>query len=68
MEDFSEAAEKANNFKKFAKSEAEKKRRKRKVQVIWTQIPDVKDLVKAKFLKKEHYLDPEPEKVKKVII
>jgi hypothetical protein len=67
MEDFSEAAEEAENFKKFAKSEAEIKRRKRKVQVIWA-FSDVKDLVKAKFLKKEHYLDSEPEKVKKVII
>jgi hypothetical protein len=38
MEDFSEAAEEAESFKKFAKSEAEIKRRKRKVQVIWAKI------------------------------
>jgi hypothetical protein len=41
---------------------------KERYRLYGHKFSDVKDLVKAKYLKKEHYLDPEPEKVKKVII
>jgi hypothetical protein len=53
MEDFSEAAEEANNFKKFAKSEAEKRGGKERYRLYGHKFSDVKDLVKAKFLKKK---------------
>ncbi|EFX81115.1 hypothetical protein DAPPUDRAFT_242575 [Daphnia pulex] len=51
MEDFSEAAEEAENFKKFAKSEAEIKRRKRKA------LAEVDAEVKSSMA-----MDPEPER------
>jgi hypothetical protein len=44
------------------------KKRGGRYRLYGHKFSDVKDLVKAKYLKKEHYLDPEPEKVKKVII
>jgi hypothetical protein len=41
---------------------------KERYRLYGHKFSDVKDLIKAKFLKKELFFYPEPEKVKKVII
>jgi hypothetical protein len=65
LDDFSEAAEEAENAKKSAKIQADEEEEGKKGADYHNKFSDVKALVKAKHLQKEHF-DPEPEKVKKV--